>query len=99
MTDDTYNKILKSYEENQKVQILRKIRGKRAFTETVKFLFPSGISEERTAWIEKFTDAERAQARVIMYRRLLRKNWRYGLKLVIPNGAEIAVIGEERAEA
>jgi hypothetical protein len=78
---DTYKHVLKSYEENPKVQILRKIRGKQVAQSFAPFQLDEDIQEVKG----------------FLYIRHLRKTARLGLKLVVQTtaNAEPSVIGHE----
>jgi hypothetical protein len=89
---NTYTKVLKSYEENQKVQILRKIRGARAFKAVAE------ASSAPPTWLTSFTDAQKKSARGFLYVRRLRTSHRYGFKLVAQKGEEDVIIGQEVPE-
>ncbi len=90
---DTYTKVLKSYEENPNVQILRKIRGAKAFKAVAK------ASSAPPGWLDSFTEAQKKSARGFLYTRSLRKTVRYGFKLVTQKGQEDVIIGQEVPEA
>jgi hypothetical protein len=90
---DTYAKVLKSYEENPKVQILRKIRGAKAFKAA------AAASSAPPTWLASFTEAQKRSARGFLYTRSIRKTLRYGFKLVTKRGEEDIVVGQEVPEA
>ncbi len=90
---DTYAKVLKSYEENPKVQILRKIRGAKAFKAA------AAATSTPPGWLTRFTEAQKKGARGFLYTRSLRKTVRYGFKLVAVREEEEIVIGQEVPEA
>jgi hypothetical protein len=89
----TYTKVLKSYEENPKVQILRKIRGAKAFKAA------AAATSAPPGWLDGFTEAQKRSARGFLYTRSLRKTMRYGFKLVTVREQEDIVIGQEVPEA
>lgn len=93
-TSDLYQQVLKSYEENPKVQILRKIRGAKALKAFGQVM---GVVEP-TEWLATWTAAEKAAARGFLYTRKLRKNIRYGVKMVAPYGTDHSVLGHEVPE-
>jgi hypothetical protein len=90
---DTYTKVLKSYEENPKVQILRKIRGAKAFKAA------AAATSAPPSWLTSFTEAQKKSARGFLYTRSLRKTVRYGFKLITVREEEDIVIGQEVPEA
>lgn len=86
-----YADILKSYEENPKVHILHKIRGAKAFGQVM------GVTEP-AEWLATWTAAEKAAARGFLYTRKLRKNIRYGVKMVALYGKEYSILCHEVPE-
>lgn len=91
---DFYQQVLKSYEENPKVQILRKIRGAKALKAFGQVM---GVAELND-WLATWSAAEKGAARGFLYIRKLRKNIRYGVKMVAPYGTEHSVLGHEVPE-
>ncbi len=84
-----YAKLLKSYEENPKIKILRKIRGEAA----LKLL-----GKETAAppdWLAGWTTAEKGRVRGFLYRRTLRRKAVEGIKVVSSRGGKLSVLGHE----
>lgn len=92
---DTYTQVLKSYEENPKVQILRKIRGAKALKALSSVM---GVAEP-TEWFAGWTAAEKGGVRGFLYTRRLRTNAKTGVKLISKRGGEDSVLGHEVSEA
>lgn len=92
MADETYTTILKSYEENPKVQVLRKIRGKKALQAFAT------VNNAPADWISTWTDAEQRAARGFLYARRLRSTIEHGVKLVVARGDNISVVGHKVKE-
>jgi hypothetical protein len=84
-----YAKILKSYEENPKVQILRKIRGEAALKQI------GHATGAQAEWLAGWTAAEKGGARGFLYRRTLRRRAVEGIKVVSSRGGKLSVLGHE----
>ena len=93
MADSTYQDILKSYEDRPSVQLIRRIRGKKALQAA------AAVLDADAAWLGGWSDAEKKGARGFLYTRKLRKGLRYGFKLVSLRGGEESILGHEVAEA
>ena len=91
---DTYTQVLKSYEENPKVQILRKIRGAKALK---AFGDITGVAEP-AGWLAGWTATEKRGVRGFLYTRRLRTTEKTGVKLISKRSGEDSVLGHEVAE-
>ena len=88
-----YKIILDEYQNDDKIKILCKIRGKKGFNSIVDYLFPNGAPKR---WLSAWTDIQKRNARGFVYSRKLRKNTVYAFKLFTKRGKDNidSVIGE-----
>ncbi len=91
---EAYTQVLKSYEDNPKVHILRKIRGAKA----LKAAAVAMAVPQPGGWLAGWTGAEKAGARGFLYRRKLRTKEVTGFKLISRRGGEDSILGQEVSE-
>lgn len=88
-----YKKILDEYQNDKRITILCKIKGKKGFDRVVNFFFPNGAPK---VWLSMWNPIQKRNARGFVYSMKQNKNIKYSFKLITQRGKKNtnSVIGE-----